>query len=130
MTGALGMVVGGFFGAIIAINIAADMAGSSAPGWTSELLGVVIEAAGVLGLTGSAILLARRPLTLKPGARAKSPKRGVRRLCRAVQAPAITLDERGLLVRHLSTTWYLLWFPLLTLIAAAIWLCRPEMAPP
>lgn len=86
VTGALGMVVGGFFGAIIAINVAADMAGSSAPGWTSELLGVVIGAAGVLGLTGSAILLARRVLTLKPGGRAKSLKRGVRRLCRSIQA--------------------------------------------
>lgn len=122
VTAALGMVVGGFFGAIIAINIAADMAGSSAPGWTSELLGVVIGAAGVLGLTGSTILLARRVLTLKPGGRAKSLKRGIRRLCRTVQAPTITLDERSLLVRHLTTTWYLLWLPLLTLIAAAIWL--------
>ncbi len=122
VTGALGMVVGGFFGAIIAINIAADMAGSSATGWTSELLGVVIGAAGVLGLTGSAILLGRRVLTLKPGARAKSLKRGVRRLCRTVEVPVIALDERNLVVRHLTTTWYLLWLPLLTLIAAAIWL--------
>lgn len=122
VTRALGMVVGGFFGAIIAINVAADMAGSSTPGWTSELLGVVIGAAGVLGLTGSAILLGRRVLTLKPGARAKSMKRGVRRLCRAVETPVITIDERSLLVRHLTTAWYLLWLPLLTLIAAAIWL--------
>lgn len=122
VTGALGMVVGGFFGAIIAINVAADMAGSSAPGWTSELLGVVIGAAGILGLTGSAILLARRVLTLKPGARAKSLKRGVRRLCRTVEAPAITLNEHSLLVRHVTTKWYLLWLPLLTLIGAAIWL--------
>ncbi|MBG6055300.1 hypothetical protein IWX81_001711 [Salinibacterium sp. CAN_S4] len=86
------------------------------------MLGVVIGAAGVLGLTGSATLLGRRVLTLKPGGRAKSLKRGVRRLCRTVQAPAITLDQHSLLVRHLTTTWYLLWLPLLTLIAAAIWL--------
>lgn len=122
MTGALGMVVSGFLGAIIAINVAGEMTGSSASDWTSEILGIVIVAAGVLGLTGSAILLARRVLTLKPAARAKSLKRGVRRLCRTVLAPAITVDERSLVVRHLTTTWYLLWLPLLTLTAAAIWL--------
>jgi len=122
LAGAMGMVASGFLGAIIALYVAADAAGSGYPGWTSKVLGVVLASAVVLGTLGSAALLCRRVMSLKVRARVKSLRRGVRRLGRAMGTPAIELNDRSIVLHHLATRWYLLWLPLLCLVVAAIWL--------
>jgi hypothetical protein len=120
LLGALGMVASSFLGAIIAIYVAADVAGSGSPGWTSSVIGPVLAFALVLGTIGSLLLLSRRVRSLKPRDRVKSLRRGVRRLCRLLQAPVIELDVQSLALRHLATRWYLLWLPLLALLVTAV----------
>lgn len=120
LLGALGMVASSFLGAIIAIYVAADVAGSGFPGWTSNVIGTVLAFAIVLGTLGSVALLTRRVLSLKPGGRVKSLRRGIRRLCRLLQVPVVDLDVQNLALRHFATRWYLLWLPVLALFVTAV----------